>query len=878
MSRAASPASFAQQRLWFLDKFEPGSAAYNLPRAFRIVGPLNVDVLTRVFHAAVQRHASLRTVFESVDGEPRQVVLSDSDVKVPLIDLTELSAGKRESEALRIANEEGKKPFDLSQGPLIRALLIRLGPETYILVLVMHHIITDGWSISRLFRDVTKCYAAFTKNETPELPDLPIQYTEYAQWQQEYMSGKVLAREIEHWKNTLAGAQTLLDLPTDHPRPPAHTWHGATEEISLNSATLAKLKALAQAENSTLFMVSMAAFQVLLWRYTNQESILIGTPIAGRNEVEIEDMIGLFVNTLVFRTDFSTNMSFRDLIRQVRSFALEAYTHQDLPFEKLVEGLVPQRSLDTHPLFQVMFTFQNMPKQVFEIPGLSIKEMDFDTGIAKFDLTLEAWEEDMGLHCRFEYNTDLFEHSTILRMFGHLERLIQAALENPDRPLAQLPIMSAEEREQVLVEWNQTATDYSRDHPQPCIHELFELQAESSPSAVALVAGKQELSYRELNQRSNQLARYLLSRGVGPEIPVGLCVDRGPGMVIGLLGILKAGGAYVPLDPKLPDDRLSFMLSDVKPRVVLTEQSLHRGVFGSDPVLLDSDWELIARESKENPNKKLSPRTLAYVMYTSGSTGKPKGVLIEHGSVVNLLRSMQREPGLKRDDAMLALAIISFDMATPEMYLPLISGARMVIATSEDAVDGSRLWDLLSKSGVTSMQATPATCRLLLAAGWQGSPGLKILCGAEAVPAELARELTARSNSVWNVYGPTETTVWSTVYRVTGREEGVVPIGRPIANTSIYILDSHSNPVPVNVTGEIYIGGDGLARGYLNRPELTAERFVTNPLVPNESRKLYRTGDLGRFRSNGKIEYLGRVDSQVKLRGFRIEWEKSSHC
>jgi amino acid adenylation domain-containing protein len=871
MSRAAFPASFAQQRLWFLDKFEPGSAAYNLPRAFRIVGPLNVDVLTRVFHAAVQRHASLRTVFESVDGEPRQVVLSDSDVKVPLIDLTELPEGKRESEAVRIANEEGKKPFDLSQGPLIRALLIRLGPETYILVLVMHHIITDGWSISRLFRDLTKSYAAFMENKDPELPELPIQYTEYAEWQREYMSGEVLSKEIEHWKNTLAGAQTLLELPTDHPRPPAQTWHGASKAITLDSATLAKLKSLAQDEKSTLFMVSMAAFQALLWRYTHQESTLVGTPIGARNHVELEDMIGLFVNTLVFRTDFASDLSFRDLIRQVRSFALEAYMHQDLPFEKLVEELVPQRTLSAPPLFQVMFIFQNMPKQVFEIPGLSIKQMDFDTGIAKFDLTLEAWEEDTGLHCRFEYNTDLFEHSTILRMFGHLERLIKAALENPDRPLAQLPIMSAEEREQVLVEWNQTATDYSRDHPQPCIHELFELQAESSPDAVALVAGKQELSYRELNQRANQLARYLLSRGVGPEIPVGLCVDRGPGMVIGLLGILKAGGAYVPLDPKLPDDRLSFMLSDVKPRAVLTEQALHRGVFGSDPVLLDSDWELIARESKENPNKKLSPRTLAYVMYTSGSTGKPKGVLIEHGSVVNLLRSMQREPGLKRDDAMLALAIISFDMATPEMYLPLISGARMVIATSEDAVDGSRLRDLLSKSGVTSMQATPATCRLLLAAGWQGSPGLKILCGAEAVPAELARELTARSNSVWNVYGPTETTVWSTVYRVTGQEEGVVPIGRPIANTSIYILDSHSNPVPVNVTGEIYIGGDGLARGYLNRPELTLERFVTNPLVPNDSRKLYRTGDLGRFRSNGKIEYLGRVDSQVKLRGFRIE-------
>ncbi len=874
MSRVAFPASFAQQRLWFLDRFEPGTAAYNLPYVFRIKGALRVDVLTRAFHAAVQRHASLRTVFECVGDEVRQVVLPDVDIKIPVIDLTEVPEGERESEALRIASEESKKPFDLIEGPLLRAVAFRLGPETHILALVMHHIITDGWSVSRLLRDVTTCYAAFVENKEPELPELPIQYAEYAQWQREYMSGEMLSKEVEHWKNTLAGARTLLDLPSDHPRPKTHTWHssnGANEDIILGVATLAKLKWIAQKEGSTLFMVSMAAFQALLWRYTYQESILVGTPIGARNHVEVENMIGLFVNTLVFRADFASNPSFRDLIRQVRSFALEAYMHQDLPFEKLVEELVSQRSLDTSPLFQVMFIFQNIPKQVFEISGLSIKEIDFETGISKFDLTLEAWEKDTELHCRVEYNADLFEQSTMQRMLGHFQRLIEAALENPDLPLAQLPILSEQEREQVLVEWNRTATDYSRDQPQPCIHELFEIQAEQSPDAVAVVAGNQELSYRELNQRANQLARYLLKRGVGPEVPVSMCLDRGPGMMVALLGILKAGGAYVPLDSRLPDDRLSFMLADVKPRLVLTEQKMQRGVFGADTVLLDSDWNVIAQESTENPNQKLSSQTLAYVMYTSGSTGRPKGVLIEHGSVVNLLRSMQREPGINRDDVLLALAIISFDMATPEMYLPLISGARMVIGSLEDAVDGNRLRELISKNGVTFMQATPATWRLLLEAGWQGSPDLKIICGAEAFPAKLAGELIGRGKSLWNVYGPTETTVWSTVYRVTGQEEGSIPIGRPMANTSVYILDSNQNPVPVNVAGEIFIGGDGVARGYQNRPELTAEKFVRNRMGRKHSGRMYRTGDLGRFRSNGAIEYLGRVDNQVKLRGFRIE-------
>src|ERR1700693_1601812 len=444
MTRSAFPASFAQERLWFLDQLDAGTAAYNIPRAFRISGPLKPDVLTQAFETVTQRHAALRTVFDSVEGEARQIVLSNVDVKTPVIDLTGIPKSERESEALRIAGEEGKKPFDLNEGPLLRPILVHLDEELHLLILVIHHIVTDGWSIALLFREVTKCYAALVKNETPELPDLPLRYAEYAQWQREYMSGDVLTNEIEHWKRKLAGAQTLLDLPTDHPRPTGHSWHGATEGISLDAILLAKLKALAQTERCTLFMIAMASFQALLWRYTNQESILIGTPIAGRSEIEVENMIGLFVNTLVFRADFPHNLTFRQLMQQVRSFALEAYTHQDVPFEKVVEELIPQRSLDTHPLFQVLFTFQNIPKQVFEIPGLKIKEIAFEAGIAKFDLAVEVWD-DGEFHCQFEYNTDLFVRSTMQRMLGHFEKLIDAALQNPDQPLARLPIMSEPE-------------------------------------------------------------------------------------------------------------------------------------------------------------------------------------------------------------------------------------------------------------------------------------------------------------------------------------------------------------------------------------------------------------------------------------------------
>src|SRR6266576_4205538 len=569
MSQASFPASFAQQRLWFLDQLEPGTAAYNLVRAFRITGSLNIQALTAAIRGIVHRHEALRTVFETVEGEARQVVLSNVHVQVPIIDLTHLPASQTEPEAIRIAGEEGKKPFDLTRGPLFRTLLVRLNKDQYLLVLAMHHIITDGWSISILFRELARSYEGFVDDKEPELPELPVQYAEYAQWQREYISSDAVAKQVEYWKNKLAGAQTILDLPVDHPRPNTHSWHGATEDLTLDSRVLAELKKFAQQEGATLFMASMAVFQALLWHYTGQENILVGSPTAARSQIEIENLVGFFVNTLVFRADFSGDMTFRDLVRQVRACALEAYAHQDVPFEKLVEELVPQRSMNTSPLFQVMFTFQNIPKQVFEISGLKMKELEFETGIAKFDLAVEAFEddEDDGFHCRFEYNTDLFEKQTILRELGHFRNLVNAVLKNPDELMARIPLMDDWERKQTVVQWNNTATDYPRDLH---IHTAFERQAARTPGATALVFQGKKFPYWRINEDANRLAHHLISKGVWPGNLVGVSVDRSPELTVALLGVLKTGAAYVPLDPSYPLERLALTLEDTRAECVLS--------------------------------------------------------------------------------------------------------------------------------------------------------------------------------------------------------------------------------------------------------------------------------------------------------------------
>ncbi len=876
MSQAVFPASFAQQRLWFLDQLDPGTTAYNLPRAFRIVGPLDVDNLTRAFHLVIERHAALRTVFDSVEGEGRQIVLSEVELEIPIFDVGDFPESERETEALRIAAEEGRKPFDLKEGPLIRPVLVRLELEKHFLVLTMHHIIADGWSIALLFREVTTAYAAIAKGEVPNLPELRLQYTEYAQWQREYMSGDVLSGEIEFWKRKLAGAQPLLELPLDHARPATAGWHGATEELNVPAETLARLKALAQTEGSTLFMVAMAAFQSLLWRYSNQESILIGTPIAGRNDVDLENMIGLFVNTLIFRGDFSANLTFRDVIRQVRSFALEAYAHQDLPFEKLVEELVPQRSLDTHPLFQVLFTFQNIPQQVFEIPGLTVHEMPFEAGIAKFDISVVMWEAG-DLHCQFEYNTDLFEPSTMQRMLQHFERLLNGIVENPDVAVAKIPLMSPEEREQAVVQWNRTAADYPKDLTIP---SAFERQVERTPDATALLFAGKNWSYRQLNDKANRLAHRFIEKGVGAGSLVGVCLERSAEMVLALLGVLKTGAAYVPLDPAYPAERLKFLVEDASLLSVVTRSSLENLLPENvrNVVFCDEDGDGAVGKPTINPSRSVGSSERAYVIYTSGSTGTPKGVEGTHRASMNRFSWMWRTYPFKAGEVCCQKTNLGFVDSIWEIFGPLLAGVPNVIIPHETARDPKEMLQLLAREHVTRIVLVPSLLRTLLdrAANLQRRvPDLKLwTCSGEVLPVDLAKRFRESfpDATLLNIYGSSEVAADVTCHEVAKEElASSVAIGKPISNTQIYLVDEYGDPVPIGMRGQIFVGGDNLARGYLNRPELTAERFVSNWLAPDRSPRLYRTGDVGRFRWNGEIEYLGRVDSQVKLRGLRIE-------
>src|SRR6202158_5559227 len=887
MSLAGLPASFAQERLWFLDQLEPGTAAYNLVRAFRIIGPLNVNALTSAIGAVIERHESLRTIFESVDGEARQVVLSDVDVQVPILNLGDLPESEREREALRIASEEGKRPFDLTRGPLLRTVLLQVSRDQYILVLAMHHIITDGWSISILFRELAHCYEAYASGREPELPELPIQYVEYAQWQREYITGEVLAKQVQYWKNKLAGAQTILDLPTDRPRPTTHSWHGATEELIFESQVRAALKEFAQTEGATLFMVSMAAFQALLWRYTSQDSILVGTPTAARSQIEIENLVGFFVNTLVLRADFTPEMSFRDLVRQVRACALEAYAHQDVPFEKLVEELLPQRSMNTSPLFQVMFTFQNIPKQVFEISGLKMKELEFETGIAKFDLAVEAFEddEDGGFHCRFEYNTDLFEKQTILRELGHFRNLVNAVLKNPDEPVARIPLMDDGERAQTVVQWNNTAADYPRDLH---IHTAFERQAARTPDATALVFQGKKFPYWQINEDANRLAHYLIKKGVGPGNLAGVSVERSPELTVALLGVLKTGAAYVPLDPSYPLQRLASTLEDTRAECVVSNNGIGKKLPDTvrNLIMLDAEAEPIRNESPLNPVMNimgLSRVERAYVLYTSGSSGRPKGVEGTHRGAMNRMRWMWERYPFKAGRGCCQKTNVGFVDSVWEIFGPLLAGVPSVILPQEAVLDPEELLQILAEQRVTRIVLVPSLLRALLEHApnlEERVPELQLWsCSGEVLTSELARRFRKGypKAKLLNIYGSSEVAADVTWHEVgeeeQEQEQGTVsvPIGRPISNTQVYVLDRNRNAVPVGVRGEIYVGGDGLALGYWRQPEMTAERFVGNPIAREESERLYRTGDLGRWRSSGEIEYLGRRDGEVKVRGMRIE-------
>jgi amino acid adenylation domain-containing protein len=858
--------SFAQERLWFLDQFDPGSPVYNISRALHIEGPLDSAALQKALDGIVARHELLRTVFRSVDGTPIQEVIPDARLNLDLVTFNDHQVS--EEEVRLMLRAEVRRPFDLLCDLPLRATLFRCKEEEHWLLLVLHHIASDGWSVGVLLRELNELYKANCIGESAELPELPLQYADYAQWLREWLCGEALEKQASYWKERLAGAPPLLELPTDYSRPSQQTLSGAREVVRFSSALTDSLRVFSRREGATLFMTLLAAFQALLQRITGQTDICVGTAIANRTRVELEPMIGFFVNTLVLRNDLSGKPSFRKLLRQVREVALEAYAHPDLPFEHLVDTIQPERNLSYTPLFQVMLNLQNTPAGNLRIAGATTREVKIDNSTSKFDLTLSLEDSGPQLTGWMEYNTDLFEALTIRRMLVHYQTLLEAAIQNPDQSISTLPLLPEGERRRALVEWNDT----KRDYPQACVHELFEAQVERRSEAVALVSGEQQLSYAELNRRANQVAHELRSQGVGPEAVVGVCVERSPDLLVALLGVLKAGGAYVPLDPGFPRERLLFMLRDTGVQVLLTQENLRDKLSESTArfICLDSDWAAISRHPSENRSSGIGPENLAYVIYTSGSTGLPKGVEVPHRALSNFLASMQVKPGLTEKDTLLAVTTASFDIAALELYLPLTVGARVNLVSRDTATDGQRLRESLAASGATCMQATPTTWRLLVNEGWEGSPHLKVLCGGETLPRELANELVGRAASVWNLYGPTETTVWSAVYQVTSAT-GPVFVGRPIANTELYVLDSEMQPVPIGVPGELYIGGDGLARGYRNRPELTTEKFVPHPFSRQADARLYNTGDRARYQADGNLELLGRRDHQVKIRGFRVE-------
>ena len=866
---ARIPLSFAQQRLWILDQLEPDCAVYNVITSLWLQGRLDVGVLERALAEIVRRHESLRTVMATDEEGPHQVVLAAAPIAIPLTSVEQLPSAQRHDAALALARKEAARPFDIARGPMLRTRLIRLGDERHLFVLNAHHIAVDGWSLNLLYAELAQLYHAFLEGGASPLAELPTQYADYSLWQRELLEGPGAARQLDYWRERFATRVPVLELPSDRPRPPAQSYRGDVARITLPTDLYDAIKELGRREGVTPFMTLLAALDVLLMRYSGETDIVVGVGVANRRRQELESLIGFFVNTLALRTDLSGNPTFRSLLAQVRATTLDAYTNQDLPIERVFEELDLDRSLSHSPLFQMMLFFQNFPAEETRLPGLSMLPVEMDSvnsGTARTDLTLFANEGSDGLDLAFEYASDLFDRDTIAAFAGHFVSLMRAIVADPAQPIGELAILAADERRRLLVEWNETA------HAAPawtCVHEGFEAQAARTPDAIAVERAGQTLTYRELDAEADALARTLRARGIGRGDLVALFVDRSPRMLVAMLGVLKSGAAYVPLDPGYPAERLRFMLEDAAVAAIVSERALASQLPAHDRHVIVLD-DVRAAPDGERVSVAVEPEDLAYVIFTSGSTGRPKGVQIPHRAVVNFLDSMAREPGLGADDVLCAVTTLSFDIAVLELLLPLTRGARVVLADRATASDGVALARLLEASGANVMQATPATWRMLLAAGWRGNARLRILCGGEALTRELADRLLDCGREVWNVYGPTETTVWSCVERVVA-ESGAVSIGRPLANTEVYIVDARLQPVPAGVPGELLIGGLGVARGYLGRPELTAEKFVVDPFGARSGARLYRTGDLARRRRDGRIDVVGRIDHQVKLRGFRIE-------
>ena len=874
---APLPLSYAQQRLWFLDQLEPGSAVYNLPIALRLTGVLDVTAWEKSLEEIVRRHEILRTIFPAQDGRPVQVVVPALPLTLPVVDLRVLPEASREAAVQQRATAESRQSFDLAQGPLWRVKLLRLADQAHVFLLNIHHMVFDGWSFDVFLRELTALYTAFSTGKPAPLPVLPLQYSDFALWQRRWLQGAMLEAELTYWQQQLDGHLPVLALPTDRPRPPLQSFRGACQSLVLSAPLTEALKALSRQEGVTLFMTLLTAFKTLLYRYTGQEDLLIGTPIAGRTRVETEALIGCFVNTLGLRTNLGGKPRFRELLGQVRKVALDAYDHQALPFEQLVDALRLTRSPSHAPLVQVMFALQNAPPTVRTIPGLTLDRMAVEQGTAKFDLTLSMRDTEQGLQGTLEYALDLFDQATIARMLGHFQTLLEGVVAHPEHRLTDLPLLTEAELHHIRMAWHDTTADYPQD---TCLHGLFEAWAERTPDAVAVVCNAQQLTYSALNRRANQLAHHLRALGVGPEVCVGLCMERSVELVVGLLGILKAGGAYIPLDPAYPRERLAFMLADTQASVLVTQRQMGTDLPAHTPhlVYLDTDWEHIAPQSEANPASGVTPENLAYVMYTSGSTGTPKGVMLEQRQVLAFLYGFEHVAPGGVGCTGTAVCPCGFDVSVWEYFSMLCFGGTLHIIVPDILMNLQQFGRYLLDHRITSAYIPPALLSEL-ASHLEQQPAQmaldRLLVGTEPIKQALLqrfRNLSADMRIV-NGYGPTETTVCATLlpFCTATEPDRRTPIGTGIRGYEVYLVDANRQLVPIGLPGELHIGGVGVARGYLNHPELSAEKFIPHPFRDRPGTRLYKTGDLARYLADGNLEFLGRLDQQVKIRGFRVE-------
>jgi amino acid adenylation domain-containing protein len=861
------PLSFAQQRLWFLDQLEGDKCVYNVPFFWQLKGFLNKAALEQAIREIVQRHEVLRTTFSVVDGSPIQVIHAHLQVTVQVVDWRHLTEKDQLWKAQQLAQEELQQPFDLSKPPLLRVKLLQLADQSHLLLLVIHHIICDGWSMDIFRRELLTLYTAFCAGESCPLPELSLQYADFAHWQRQWLQGEVLQTQLNYWQKQLAEVQPLLELPTDHPRPSVQSFKGRSEFLELNQDLTQKLKCLSQQSGTTLFMTLLAAFTLLLSRYSRQEDIVVGSAIANRNRREIEPLIGFFVNTLALRTNLQGNPTFLELLNRVKQVTLDAFDHQDLPFEKLVDELGQERSLSHHPLFQVAFSLQNQQEQKLEINGLTVTRFQWENTTTLFDLSLIFRETPQGLIGEWEYATDLFEAKTIQRIAQHFKVLLQEIVEHPQQPIYSLPLLTEDERQQLQI-WNQTQTEYTLEQT---LVDLFEAQVEKNPNHLALVFESQSLTYQQLNQKANQLAHYLIqNHQIKPDTLIGICVERSLEMIIGVLGILKAGGAYVPIDPNYPQERIQFMLADSGTSVLLTQSFLTQKLALTQQ---ENSCQIICLDQidfsvafTDNPSPQTTPDNLAYVIYTSGSTGRPKGVMIEHRGLTNLALATAHSFGVQTQSRFLQLASFSFDVSVGEIATTFAMGACLYLAKKETLLPTQVLVNFLAKHKISHITIPVSVLSVLPPAPL---PDLQtIVVGGEAARAELVTQW-ATGRRFLNAYGPTESTICVSIAlcQPTGKKP---PIGKPLPNIRIYILDAHNQPLPPGIPGELCIAGVGLARGYLNRPETTAEKFIYVDLF-EKTERIYKTGDLARWGADGNLEYLDRIDEQIKLRGFRIE-------